>query len=118
MLKLFLTLLFFMMIIYPARSEDRSLSWGLSILKDISGVIGAAEACNNRRIHADAIRVYRSALKALVQNGVIPEEDVSYIINMNAKTALIVKKDFLRDAPVSCTDISEVWLKIKDDLGI
>jgi len=105
-------------LLYPAHANDRSLTWGMSMLKDISGVIGAAEACNNQYVHTDAVKAHRATLKSLIKNGVIPEEDKSFIIDMNAKTALQVKKDFFKDSPVSCSDLPEVWREIKADMGI
>ncbi|PZO86489.1 MAG: hypothetical protein DI626_06425 [Micavibrio aeruginosavorus] len=118
MIKLALIILLQIGLAYPVYADERSLTWGLGMLKSISGIIGAAEACNNGHIRADAISAYRAALKALVKNGVIPEEDISFIIDMNARTALTIKKDFLRDGPISCSELPETWQGIKADMGL
>lgn len=101
-----------------SHAEDSNLQWGLKILKETSGMIGAAEACNNVSIKNDATRVYQSTLKSLVKNGIIRGGEVSHIIDMGAETAIKVKNDFLKDGAVSCTDLHEVWQTIRADAGL
>jgi hypothetical protein len=101
-----------------AEVSDTTLKWGLSTLKDISGVIGGAMACKNQEVHDDSAKTYRAALKALIKNGVIKEEDAQTIFDMNSKTAATVEKDFLRDSPISCAELPKVWDTMKEELGI
>lgn len=106
------------LMVHPARANDHNLVWGMGVLKDVSGMIGAAMACNNQSIHDDAATVYRSAFKAMIKNGVIQERDAQHVFDLNSETAAKVEKDFKVDGPFPCSDLPDVWESMKEELGI
>ncbi len=101
-----------------AAQKEEQLKWGLGMLKDMSGMMGASMACNNKSITDDSTKAYRAAFKSLIKHEIIKKEDGDYILDMNAKYAVNAKAAYLKPGHPPCSDLSDAWMSIKQDYGL
>jgi hypothetical protein len=102
----------------PETQKESQLKWGLGVLKDSAGMAGGAIACRNKELEADSWRVFHATLRSLTKNGILKKEDVPYVKEMNVRTAAQAKAGFNKQNKITCSDLPDAWLGMKDELGL